>query len=159
MNRIIRGGVCVLLAALAVSCARTEAERADNLEAQRANIDEQFEQRESILDLFANDGDPDRQINVNKHLWAASLDILSFLPIEAADPFTGIIVTDWGRVSGAATPYRVTVYVQAPALEAQSLRVAVFRQAGGRSVPVSDEIADQIEDAILTRARQLRTGN
>lgn len=110
-----------------------------------------------ILDLFGpGRGEPARQIGVNKYLWTASLDVLSFLPLEGADPFSGVIVTDWGRVAGDPTPFRVTVLISDAALDARSLRVAAFRQAGGRSVPVSAADNRRLEDAILTRARQLR---
>ena len=73
-----------------------------------------------------------------------------------SDPFSGVIVTGWGRVNGASPAYRATVYITGAALDARSLRVAMFRQSGSGSVPVSDEVARQVEDAILTRARQLR---
>ncbi len=114
-----------------------------------------FEQSpESVFDLFRTTGDPDLGIVVNRYLWLASLDTLSFLPLESADPFSGLIVTDWGLVNGGA--YRVTVYISDPALDAMSLKVAAFRQSGGRAVPVAQAEARQLEDAILTRARQLR---
>lgn len=112
----------------------------------------------SFIDLF-RDIDEGRELSVNKYLWSASLDILSFLPLDAADPFSGVISTGWGRVQGSAVPYRATVLISSPALEARSLRVAMFRQQGGRAVAVSDGVAEQIEDAILTRARQLQVGN
>lgn len=134
----------------------TEAERLDNIERQRANVPENFQDGDSVFDLLGPRGDPDRQINVNRHLWAASLDVLSFLPIEQADPFSGVIVTGWGRAPGASTIYRATVLIQDPALDARSLRLALFRNAGGRAVPVDGAVAAQIEDAILTRARELR---
>lgn len=131
--------------------------RQRNLEAQRENITAPGFQadRESIFDLF-NRPDTNRELNVNKYLWVASLDILSFLPVEAVDPFSGVISTGWGRAAGASQAYRATVYVTGPALDARSLRVAVFRQSGGGAVAVGDPVAEQIEDAILTRARQLR---
>ena len=53
---------------------------------------------ESIFDLFRGRGDADRQVAVNRYLWQASLDTLSFLPVERADPFSGLIVTGWGSV-------------------------------------------------------------
>lgn len=127
-------------------------------EDQRANVSNARDDlRSSFFDLFRDQGE-DRRIGVNKFLWSAALDTLSVLPIEQADPFSGVIATDWGRVNGAAQPYRVTVYITQPALEARSLRVAAFRQVGGRAVAVSDETAEEIENAILTRARQLRVG-
>jgi hypothetical protein len=95
---------------------------------------------------------------VNRYLWAASLDTLSFLPLEAADPFSGVIVTGWGHVGGAPGLYRVTVYIQHNVLDTDSLRVAAFRQAGSGSASLSAASISQIEDAILLRARQLKSG-
>ncbi len=109
---------------------------------------------ESIFDLFRNRSNPNRSVAVNRYLWQASLDTLSFLPLDGADPFSGIIVTGWGSVGGGA--YRVTVFISDPALDARSLKVAAFRQSGGRAVPVGDAENRALEDAILTRARQLR---
>ena len=54
------------------------------------------------------------------------------------------------------TPFRATVYVTSAALDARSLKVAAFRQSGGRAVPVTEEDNRRLEDAILTRARQIR---
>lgn len=109
------------------------------------------EERETIWDLF-NRPDQNTAVAVNKYLWRASMDVLNFLPVEAADPFTGVIVYDWGRAPGSPTLYRATVYVSDPALDARSLRVAVQTRSGTASA----ETQRQIENAILTRARQLR---
>jgi hypothetical protein len=113
---------------------------------------EQNDKSGSIWDMFGNADDPNVTIGVNKYLWNASLDVLSFLPVEAADPFTGVIVTGWGRPAGSGRSYRATVYVQDPALDARSLRVALVTRNG----PASRDTIRQIEDAILTRARQMR---
>ncbi|KAB7614844.1 DUF3576 domain-containing protein [Amylibacter sp. SFDW26] len=94
----------------------------------------------------------DKDIRVNKHLWTATLETLNFLPIEAADPFSGVIVLGWGRAPGSNTQFRATVLIQDPALEASSLKVAMQKRNG----PASVETNKRIEDAILTRARQLR---
>ena len=109
---------------------------------------------ESFFDLFRDQGDPDRGVVVNRYLWQASLDILSFLPLETADPFSGIITTGWASVGGGA--YRVTVLISEPALDARSLKVAAFRGGGSTGVPVTEAQNRALEDAILTRARQLR---
>jgi hypothetical protein len=103
--------------------------------------------------LFRNDVDPNVTVNVNKYLWQASLDVLNFLPIEAVDPFTGVIVTGYGAPPGGGRAYRATIYVQDPALDARSLRVALQARGGGA---VGLETQRAVEDAILTRARQLR---
>ena len=154
LGRFAVGGT-VVLATFVSACSRDENARRENIERQRENSPlTAIQERESIFDLFRR-GDSSREINVNKFLWSASLDVLSFLPIEATDPFSGVIATGWGRVPNSSGIYRSTVYVSGPALDARSLRVAVFRQSGGRAVAVSDEVAEQIENSILTRAREL----
>ncbi len=111
---------------------------------------------ESIFDLLRSSSRPRVGVPVSGEIWRASLDTLSFLPLENVDPFSGIIITGWGRVAGDPTPFRATVYVSSAALDARSLKVAAFRQSGGRAVPVSEEDNRKLEDAILTRARQIR---
>ncbi|WP_425051297.1 DUF3576 domain-containing protein [Psychromarinibacter sp. S121] len=111
------------------------------------------EERGTIWDLFgANSDDPNVTVEVNKYIWNAALDVLSFLPIEGADPFSGVIVTGYGRPPGGGRAYRATIYVQDPALDARSLTVALNTQSG----PADPATVRAIEDAILTRARQLR---
>ena len=92
----------------------------------------------------------------NKYLWNASLETLSFLPLEQADPFSGVLVTGWGSAPGSAQQYRATIYVAGPALDATSLKVAVFRRSGSREIPAASATSLEIENAILSRARQLR---
>ncbi|SMR83513.1 protein of unknown function [Aliiroseovarius halocynthiae] len=111
------------------------------------------EKRETIWDLFKNVDDPNTTVEVNRYIWNASLDVLSFLPVQAADPFSGIIVTGYGRPPGGGAAYKATIYVRDPALDARSLSVALYT-SGGR--PASAEAVRKVEDAILTRARQLR---
>ncbi|MEP5762029.1 MAG: DUF3576 domain-containing protein [Litoreibacter sp.] len=109
--------------------------------------------RESIFGLFRDNADPNVTLKVNKYLWKASLDVLNFMPIEAADPFTGTIALGFGRPQGGGAAYRATVFITDPALEARSLRVAL-QGANGQAVSTTTQRA--VEDAILTRARQLR---
>lgn len=106
-----------------------------------------------IWDLFGGGSDPNVTVQVNKYLWAASLDVLNFLPIESVDPFTGVIVTGYGVPPGGGRSYRATVYIQDPALDARSLKVSLQTSGGGSAAP---ETVRAVEDAILTRARQLR---
>jgi hypothetical protein len=107
----------------------------------------------TIWDLFRNNDDPNVTLKVNKYLWNAALDVLNFMPIEAADPFTGTIAMGYGRPQGGGSPYRATVFITDPALDARSLRVSL-QGSGGRAVSATTQRA--VEDAILTRARQLR---
>lgn len=91
-------------------------------------------------------------VAVNRYLWAASLDTLSFLPVESVDPFTGVIVFGYGTPPGGSRAYRATVYISDPALDARALNVAIATRSG----PVSAETQRAVEDAILSRARQIR---
>jgi hypothetical protein len=113
---------------------------------------QQAEEEETIWDLFENNLDPNTTVEVNKYIWNASLEVLDFLPIESVDPFTGVIVTGFGTAPGSGRSYRATVYVQDPALDARSLRVALATRSG----PADPDTVLAVEDAILTRARQLR---
>ena len=105
----------------------------------------------SLLDLFKGDGAA--SVKVNRFLWTASLDVLDFLPVQSADPFTGVITTGYGRPPGGGRAYRATILISDPALDARSLNVALQTQGGG-SVSAATQRA--VEDAILARARQLR---
>ena len=109
--------------------------------------------RSTLFDLFSNAADPNTTVEVNKYLWVAAQDVLNFLPIESVDPFTGVLVTGYGTPPGGGRSYRATVYVQDPALDARSLRVALQSRGGGAVAP---ETQRAVENAILTRARQLR---
>lgn len=138
---------------------QTQKQRAD---AQQARIEEVSnagyeyglnDDDSSIFDLFSGADNPNTTVEVNKYIWAAALDVLNFLPIESVDPFTGVIVTGYGSPPGGGGAYRATIYVQDPALDARSLRLSLQTRGGGA---VSRETARAIEDAILTRARQLR---
>lgn len=91
-------------------------------------------------------------VAVNRYLWAASLDVLNFLPVETVDPFTGVIVMGYGTPPGGNRSYRATVYITDPALDARSLNVALQSRTGAVSV----ETQRAVEDAILSRARQIR---
>ncbi|MGO4914424.1 DUF3576 domain-containing protein [Pseudogemmobacter sp. W21_MBD1_M6] len=110
------------------------------------------EKESTIWDLLDNKADPNTTIAVNRYIWTAALDVLSFLPVEAADPFSGVIVMGYGTPPGGGRAYRATVYVQDPALDARSLNLAIQTRNG----PASAETVRAVEDAILTRARQLR---
>ena len=104
-------------------------------------------------------------LGVNGYLWRASLDTLAFMPLASADPYGGVIITDWYvNPEVPAERFKATVYILDTRLRADGLNVTVFKQskdANGAWVdaPVTDQTATDIENAILTRARQLRLSN
>ncbi len=103
-------------------------------------------------------------IGVNSFLWRASLDTISFMPLSSADPFGGVIITDW--YSPPETPrerVKLNVYILGRELRADGLRVSVFRQTRGnqpwQEAKVDPKTVRDIENAILKRARELRIAN
>jgi len=122
---------------------------------------------EGGLTLFGNSGantssDGATGIGVNSFLWRASLDTLSFMPLSSADPFGGVIITDWHTPPEAPDErFKMTVYILDRALRSDGVRVAVFRQIRGTSgdwidAPINPRTGGDLEDRILERARQLR---
>lgn len=100
-------------------------------------------------------------LGVNTYLWRATLDTLSFMPMLSADPTGGVIISDW--YADPQTPgerFKVTVYILDQRLRADGIRVSVFKQkkqgSGWADSAIDPETPAQLEDAILTRARQLR---
>jgi hypothetical protein len=100
-------------------------------------------------------------ITVNAYLWRAALDTVSFMPLASADPFGGVILTDW--YTNPDTPnerVKLNVLILDKQLTANGVSVKVFRQSRGRNgwvdAKTAPETARQLEDAILTRARELR---
>jgi Domain of unknown function (DUF3576) len=107
------------------------------------------------------DGGGGGGIGVNAYLWRAALETIDFLPLAQADPFGGVIITDW--YSPPETPherFKLNVYILDTVLRADGIKVAVFRQTGEengwRDATVDPETATRIEDNILSRARELR---
>ncbi len=103
-------------------------------------------------------------IGVNSFLWRASLDTVAFMPLASADPFGGVIITDWyAPPESPDERFKVTVYILDRQLRADAVRVAVFRElrSGGAwaTAPVKKEMSTQLENAILTRARELRVAS
>jgi len=99
-------------------------------------------------------------LGVNSYLWHASLDTLAFMPLASADPFGGVIITDWYSAPDDANErMKVTVYILDRRLRADGVKLAVFRQtrsgAAWADATVNPDTAVRLEDAILTRAREL----
>ena len=101
-------------------------------------------------------------IGVNNFLWRASLDSISFMPLASADPFGGVIVTDWHSLPETPNErFKVNVFIMGRELRADGVKAAVFRQrreANGTwtDVSVDEGTVSRLEDTILTRARELR---
>ena len=100
-------------------------------------------------------------LGVNSYLWHATLDTLAFMPLASEDPYGGVIITDWySAPTDPSERMKITIYILDRRLRADGLKVAVFRQTrsneGWIDAAVNPQTATKLEDAILTRARELR---
>ncbi|MGE0745069.1 MAG: DUF3576 domain-containing protein [Rhodospirillales bacterium] len=102
-------------------------------------------------------------VAVNSYLWRASLDTIAFMPLASADPFGGVIITDWFTPPEAPSErFKMNVYILDRDLRADAIKVTVFRQArdGGTGswvdAGVKPDTATNLENQILSRARELR---
>ena len=160
MNLLFKCKSLLLLCSILQACSvekKTDIDKAEDEKVTSITTDQTKKKGIVLIDdngnlgaLFKNGGDEIG--SVNKYLWQASLEVLSFLPIGSADPFSGIIVFGKGKAPGSSQSYDATVYISDPALDARSLSVTV-RSSNGT---VSSEAKREIESAILSRARQLR---
>lgn len=100
-------------------------------------------------------------IGVNTYLWRAALDTISFMPLASADPFGGTILTDWFEdPDTAGERFKLTVLILDRELKADGVRVRVFKQvkkgSNWKDDKANETMARDLENAILTRARQMR---
>ncbi len=101
-------------------------------------------------------------IGVNSFLWRATLDTISFMPLASADPHGGVIITEW--YEDPATPgerFKLNILILGTELRADGVRVSVFKQAKSdndtwQDASVTNNVGRELEDKILTRARELR---
>lgn len=168
---ILGVAVCAItLSACESDSIQTEAKYPSGLD-RNVTGEDIYGERESIfgeggLSLFGGkkregEGDGSNGVTVNSFLWRASLDTVSFMPLASADPFGGVILTDW--YSPTETPderFKVNVFILSRELRSDGVRVRTFKQVlkGGSWVDadVSKQTARELENTILTRARQLR---
>jgi len=117
------------------------------------------------LDLFGGSEKKTTEnsgVGVNGYLWRAALDTVSFMPLASADPFGGVILTDWYSAPDAPNERtKLNVFIRDRELTADGVKVSVFRQSkdshgGWQDAPVAAATAGSLENAILTRARQIR---
>lgn len=168
-GRTLKTAALCFGAALALTaCAGSRAD--EGRQAGQSRVDDNPDRGGGLFGLFGGGDDNNRAveeqtggIGVNSFLWRASLDTLNFMPLASADPFGGVIITDW--YTDPAVPnerFKATVYILDTRLRADALNVSIFKQQNQNGAWVDTAVTPdtevQIEDAILTRARQLRLG-
>jgi hypothetical protein len=100
-------------------------------------------------------------IGVNAFLWRGALDTLGFMPLTSADPFGGVIITDWYTPPAASGErFKMTAYILTKELRSDGVRISIFRQVlqNGQWVDasVSNQTVADIENKVLAKARKIR---
>lgn len=162
---------CALLAFALAGCSsiETEAKYPTGYDRSLTGDDNIYEKPSGIFGdqggLLGRDKDEDQGgangLAINAYLWRASLDTISFMPLNSVDPFGGVILTDWyTSPENSKERFKVNVFILDKQLRSDGIKVKVFNEVlkNGRwvSSPVAEGTARKLEDTILTRARQLR---
>ena len=100
-------------------------------------------------------------IGVNAFLWRGALDTIAFMPLASADPFGGVIITDWYTPPGTSGErFKATIYILSRDLRSDGVRVNIYRQVlqNGQwmDATVADSTVGDIENKVLARARHMR---
>ena len=104
-------------------------------------------------------------IGVNTFLWKATLDTLSFMPLVSADPFGGVIITDWHSNSETSKEkFKIVAYILGTELRVDGIKIAVFKKIKNDKGNWVDKksnkiLQNKVEDAILTKARKYKIQN
>jgi hypothetical protein len=157
---------CVGILALS-GCGTTPTANTNIYNPETADVPAQMGQTSSGGNLFTfgrganNNANTASQVQVNAYLWRGTLDTLAFMPLASADPFGGVVITDW--YVPPANPderFKVNAYILSKQLTANAIRVSVFRQVqqDGQWVdaPADPTLAGGLEDRILVQAANLQ---
>ena len=144
-----------------------ERERRESLGAEK-DLDETFVGNlfKSVTGLGDNKGsNKGGGVGVNTFLWRATLDTLSFMPLVSADPFGGVIITDWHSGSEATKEkFKVVAYIIGTELRVDGIKISIFKKIQNESGIWVDKksskiLQNKVEDVILTKARKYKIQN
>lgn len=100
-------------------------------------------------------------IGVNSYLWRATLDTVYTMPLVSADPFGGTIITDWQSLnSNPNERFKLNIVIIGSELRPDGVKVSAFKQirkgSGWEEAAISNGLAQEIEEKIISRAREIR---
>ena len=86
-------------------------------------------------------------------LWQKSIENISFiLPISIADQQSGLIITDWGKISNISNNnslYKINVVVKGTKIDEKNLQISVFKKKDNNDIDADFEVQDKIKKIIL----------
>ena len=98
---------------------------------------------------------------INPYLWKGSLETIDFMPLSSADPFAGIIITDWYTSQGATNERcKINIFIKGYEMKTDNLKVNSFCQllSNGQWLDIKNNIDNdaKLENAILNKAKKIR---
>ena len=167
MSRLPGGVAILLIAGLTLGACKPGTEFTEDYSDPRKsggrNIGSILSDSSPLISIGRGRGGDDQggALGVNAYLWRGALETLSFMPLVSADPFGGVIITDWFQPPGAGGErFKATAYILGRTLRADGVRISVFRQVlqGGAwmDAAVPPNAASELENKVLARARALR---
>jgi len=125
-----------------------------------------FGKKSQSLDLFGGSSNSTSSLAfpVNPYLWKASLEVLEFMPLNSADPFSGIIITDWYSDSGINNQRcKLNIFIKGAELRSDNIKVKSFCEILNNNNWLAESVETdkniQIEDAILNKAKKIKLSN
>ena len=118
------------------------------------------------IKIFSTDEKNQNQISsvglpINPYLWKATIETISFMPIASADPFSGIIVTDWYSANNPSERCKLNIFINGLDLKTENLKVNSFCQTLSADKLWMDTVNNnsndiKIENAILNKAKKIK---
>jgi hypothetical protein len=158
--------LALMLAALALAACSSKGQRTGTVNEPGGAKATESKLPEGVRRSYARGGTVKgrARVTVNRFAWQASLDAIAFMPIKTSDPYGGLIATDWYRPrTSPKERLRVNVLVGGPQLASDTVRVTVFKEiqdkrGNWKPIKVNARTATDLENVILSRARQMRLG-
>ena len=99
---------------------------------------------------------------INAILWKSSLETISFMPLASADPFGGVIISDWyiGE-SNKNERCKLNIFIKGSELKASNIRVGSFCQTLEKNgvwldKKINEKNNRDLENAILNKAKKIK---
>ena len=98
---------------------------------------------------------------INPYLWRGSLETIDFMPLASADPFAGIIITEWYTDSNNPDERcKINIFIKGLEMKTSNLKVNSFCQILINGNWLDQEINKnnnaKLENAILNKAKRIR---
>lgn len=107
-----------------------------------------------------NNSTQSTSLTVNKYLYLATIDVLSFAPLASVDPMHGVVITEWYVAQdNPSSKFKINVFIKDNIISADAIEVNAYEmikqknewQDNGKKPSLSSAL----EDKILRKAREL----